>query len=135
MCALSELVPEGTQIRSCVHAIAAGVAALMRACVQSEYSRMFIKWKDFWGGEPSQEDVDKIYKRKEGAPTRSVQHADGTERDLWCTFSDEQIDINAFGDEGQKFIECELGELAQRCVPTQLLDNFIVLHFTCRASA
>ena len=83
--------------------------------LQSEYSHLFIKWKDFWGGEPSEEDVEKIYKRKEGAPTRSVKHADGTERDIWCTFSEEQIDINAFGEEGEQFIECELEELAKRC--------------------
>ena len=34
---------------------------------------------------------------------------------VWCTFSEEQIDIDAFGDKGEEFIYCELKELAERC--------------------
>ena len=89
--------------------------AVTCTCLQSEYAKLFIKWHDFWGGEPSNDDVERIYKRKEGAPTRQVQHPDGGETAMWCTFSEEQIDINAFGAKGKEFIECELLELAHRC--------------------
>ena len=91
---------------------------------------MFIKWQDFWDGEPSEEDVEMIYKRKEGAPTRAVKLADGTELDVWCTFSDEQVDINAFGEKGQEFIECELEELAKRCARL-LTSYYLHAHLQC----
>lgn len=50
--------------------------------MQSEFKNMFINWQEFWGGEPTQEQVDKIYKRKSGAPTRMVQHPDGSETEV-----------------------------------------------------
>lgn len=45
----------------------------------SPYRDLFIRYKDFWpGGEPTQEDVDAIYKRKPRAPYIDVTFADGT---------------------------------------------------------
>lgn len=47
---------------------------------ESKYADLFIRYKNFWpGGEPTQEDVDLIYKRKPRAPYRIAQFADGTE--------------------------------------------------------
>lgn len=61
---------------------------------QSPYRDFFIRYKDFWeNGEPTAEEMDKIYVRKDH-PYILARFADGTEEKLWSTFSDQQIDIN-----------------------------------------
>ena len=61
----------------------------------SEYHDLFIRYKDFWeNGEPTEEQVDAIYKRKPRAPYVEAHFADGTSEKVWCTFDEEQIDIN-----------------------------------------
>ena len=70
----------------------------------SEYRDFFIRFKDFWkNGEPTEEQISKIYLRKE-QPYIEAEFADGTKEKLWCTFSPEQIDINCLGSERQKNI-------------------------------
>ena len=71
----------------------------------SPYKDMFIRWEKFWGGEPTREQVDKIYKRKPKAPCVDITFADGTTEKLWCTFSEEQIDLNVEAPVTQKFID------------------------------
>lgn len=45
----------------------------------SEYKDLFIRYKDFWeNGEPTEEEVDVIYKRKPKAPYAIANFADGT---------------------------------------------------------
>ena len=45
----------------------------------SEYADLFIRYKDFWpNGEPTEEQVDLIYKRKPRAPYRMAEFADGS---------------------------------------------------------
>lgn len=45
----------------------------------SEYHDLFIRYKDFWeNGEPTEEQVDAIYKRKPRAPYVEAHFADGT---------------------------------------------------------
>ncbi len=68
----------------------------------SEYRDFFIRFKDFWkNGEPTEEQISKIYLRKE-QPYIEAEFADGTKEKLWCTFSPEQIDINCLGSEKAK---------------------------------
>lgn len=58
----------------------------------SPYREMFIRYKDFWpGGEPTPEDLRRIYQRKPRPPYVEVTFADGSREKLWCTFSEEQI--------------------------------------------
>ena len=53
---------------------------------ESAYADLFIRYKKFWpNGEPTQEDVDLIYKRKPRAPYRIAKFADGSEEKVWCT--------------------------------------------------
>ena len=53
---------------------------------ESAYADLFIRYKNFWpNGEPTQEDVDLIYKRKPRAPYRIAKFADGSEEKVWCT--------------------------------------------------
>ena len=83
--------------------------------VQSEYASLFIDWHKFWDGEPSEEDVNRIYSRKPDAPTREIEHADGTKRTVWCTFSEEQIDMDVYSEAGDRFIGDQIQSLAERC--------------------
>ncbi len=57
------------------------------------------------------EDRDKIYTRKPREPWIPVTFADGTTRDIWCTFSEEQIDIDVFSPTGRAWLEDELKAL------------------------
>lgn len=63
----------------------------------SPYKDLFIRYKDFWpGGEPTQAQIDMIYKRKPRAPYVDVTFADGSTEKIWCTFDEEQIDLNCY---------------------------------------
>lgn len=71
---------------------------------QSAYKDLFIRYKDFWpGGEAAQEDMDRIYKRKPRPPYVEAVFEDGTREKVWCTFDEEQIDLNLASDTAKKF--------------------------------
>lgn len=72
---------------------------------ESEYKEMFIRYKDFWeGGNPTQEQADRIYKRKPKVPYVKLEFGDGTHEKIWCTFSEEQIDLDVRKAITKKFI-------------------------------
>src|SRR5690606_16328905 len=92
---------------------------------QSEFADLFIRYKDFWpGGEPSKEEVELIYKRKPKAPYTTVRFADGTEEKIWCTFTDEQIDLNVNTKVGKDFIRDALRFLVEKGASVIRLDAF-----------
>ena len=91
----------------------------------SEYRDLFIRYKDFWeGGEPTQEQVDAIYKRKPRAPYTDAHFADGTTEKVWCTFDEEQIDINVQSETAGRFIKGNLENLAVHGASIIRLDAF-----------
>ncbi|AKG36720.1 sucrose phosphorylase [Paenibacillus durus] len=91
----------------------------------SPYRDLFIRYKDFWpGGEPTQEDVDAIYKRKPRAPYIDVTFADGTTEKIWCTFDEEQIDLNLYSETTKRFVKEQLQGLAERGASIIRLDAF-----------
>ncbi|NJJ39256.1 sucrose phosphorylase [Paenibacillus apii] len=91
----------------------------------SPYRDLFIRYKDFWpGGEPTQEDVDAIYKRKPRAPYIDVTFADGTAEKIWCTFDEEQIDLNLYTETTKQFVREQLQGLAERGASIIRLDAF-----------
>lgn len=91
----------------------------------SEYKDLFIRYKDFWeGGEPTQEQVDAIYKRKPRAPYAVAKFADGTSEKVWCTFDEEQIDINCKSETAKKFIRDNLECLCSHGMSMIRLDAF-----------
>ena len=76
---------------------------------ESPYAGMFIRYKDFWPkGEPTTADVKKIYTRKPRAPYVTVTFRDGTTEKIWCTFGDDQIDLNIKNDVTWRFIKDNL---------------------------
>ena len=92
---------------------------------QSPYKDMFIRYKDFWkGGEPTQEQVDVIYKRKPRAPYVLANFADGTSEKVWCTFGEEQIDLNCASDVTRNFIRKTLEAMVGHGASIIRLDAF-----------
>lgn len=91
----------------------------------SKYKDLFIRYKDFWeNGEPTDEQVDKIYKRKPRAPYVDAKFADGTQEKVWCTFDEEQIDINCKSDTAKEFIKDNLTNLCKHGAALIRLDAF-----------
>ena len=91
----------------------------------SPYREMFIRYKDFWpGGEPTPEDLKKIYQRKPRPPYVDVKFADGTTEKTWCTFSEEQIDLNVDSQVTRDFIRDSLAFLAEKNAAIIRLDAF-----------
>lgn len=91
----------------------------------SSYADMFIRYKDFWPmGEPTQEDVDLIYKRKPRAPYVDVEFADGTTEKIWCTFDEEQVDLNLDKTVTRKFVKDSLTGMVKNGASIIRLDAF-----------
>jgi sucrose phosphorylase len=90
----------------------------------SSNKALFIDYEAFFSGEPTREQVDKIYKRKNKDPYHSVTFADGTTKKLWCTFSEEQIDLDTQSEEGKAFLKHNLEHLASRGAKLIRLDAF-----------
>jgi len=76
------------------------------------------------GGEFTPEELSMIYTRKPRAPWIEVEHADGSRENVWCTFSEEQIDLDAASETGRRFIRENLEFLADRGAAMIRLDAF-----------
>lgn len=91
----------------------------------SKYKDLFIRYKDFWeNGEPTEEEVAAIYKRKPRAPYVDAQFTDGTAEKVWCTFDEEQIDINCKSQTAKDFINDNLTNLCRHGAALIRLDAF-----------
>lgn len=91
----------------------------------SQYADLFIRYKNFWpNGEPSQKDIDLIYKRKPRAPYRMAQFADGSEEKVWCTFDEQQVDLDVTTETTRQFIKENLENLAKHGASIIRLDAF-----------
>lgn len=91
----------------------------------SEYKDLFIRYKDFWeNGEPTEAQVEKIYKRKPKAPCVELTFGDNTTEKIWCTFGEEQIDLDVKSPQTQKFIEDTIRFLCTHGARAVRLDAF-----------
>ena len=92
---------------------------------QSAYKDFFIRCSDFWeNGEPTQEQVDLIYKRKPRAPYIEAEFADGSKEKVWCTFCEEQIDLDVRKDATKQFIKQTLVDMCHHGAAVIRLDAF-----------
>ncbi len=92
---------------------------------RSKWKDLFIRYKDFWeNGFPTQEQIDKIYKRKPRAPYVTAHFADGTAEKIWCTFSEQQIDLNLKSEVTKRFNRENLEFLAGQGIAMIRLDAF-----------
>lgn len=91
----------------------------------SPYKNMFIRYKEFWKDqEPTPTQVDKIYKRKPKAPYVDLTFADGSCEKIWCTFSEEQIDLDVKKEITKKFIRDTVVFMCENGASTIRLDAF-----------
>ncbi len=91
----------------------------------SAYRDMFIRYHTFWpGGAPNEKQLEAIYKRKPRAPYVTARFADGTEEKVWCTFGDEQIDLNITSDVTRAFIRDTLRHMCEAGAAFIRLDAF-----------
>jgi sucrose phosphorylase len=92
---------------------------------KSLYAGMFIRFKEFWpNGEPTADELDKILKRKPRAPYVDVTFKDGTSEKVWCTFGDDQIDLNIQSDVTWQYIKDNVQLLANHGAALVRLDAF-----------
>jgi len=70
------------------------------------------------------QDIELIYTRKPRAPWVDLVFADGSQKQVWCTFAEEQIDLDVESDTGKKFIEEEVVALCRRGLAMLRLDAF-----------
>ena len=94
---------------------------------ESRYRDFFIRFKDFWeNGEPTEEEDKAIYRRRIGKGTYIIANfADGTSEKVWCTFSDEQVDINCQrSEEAKRFLRENMAFLAEHGCSLIRLDAF-----------
>lgn len=91
----------------------------------SPYKDMFLRFKDFWpDGYPTEDAVALLNKRKPHAPCIDVSFADGTTEKIWCTFSDEQVDLNLEDATTWTFVENALESLIRHHASVLRLDAF-----------
>lgn len=92
---------------------------------KSEYRNYFIRFKDFWeNGKPTEEELARIYKRKDGGPSVTAEFADGSKELIWSTFSSEQIDLDCSNPDVKQFIRRNLENLASHGAALIRLDAF-----------
>ncbi len=91
----------------------------------SDFKEMFIRYKEFWDqGEPTKEEVDLIYKRKPRAPYTEVTFENGDVEKVWCTFCEEQIDLDVRTETTKKFIRKSLTDMCENGASIIRLDAF-----------
>lgn len=90
----------------------------------SPYRDMFIHWNAFWpDGEPTEQDMEVLYRRKLHGPYKEFTRNDGTTVKLWNTFFEEQVDIDPYAAVTQEYYARNLGRLAEY-VPLIRFDAF-----------
>lgn len=97
----------------------------LRRKEDSPYKDLFIRFQNFWkDGEPTEEEVNAIYKRKPRSPYTTAEFYDGSSEKVWCTFDEEQIDINCTAPVAKQFIRDNLNILCQHGAAMIRLDAF-----------
>jgi len=92
---------------------------------KSPFYDFFIKYSDFWkNGEPTQEQINLIYKRKPRAPYIEANFSDGSSEKVWCTFCEEQIDLDVTKEKTKQFIIQTLKSMCKHGAAIIRLDAF-----------
>ena len=75
-------------------------------------------------GEITPDDLAKIHIRKEKEPFRTVSFADGSQRRVWCTFTEQQVDLDYRSTETFELMADNLRFMSARGVKLFRLDAF-----------
>lgn len=91
----------------------------------SPYKDFFVCYSDFWvNGEPTDDQLALIYKRKPKAPYYEAAFADGSTKKIWCTFSEEQMDLDVRTDATRAFFKDTLTAMCAMGASVIRLDAF-----------
>ncbi len=90
----------------------------------SPYAKMFFDYEAFFGGEPSAEELAKIYKRSDKPLYQEVVLPDGTVKKLWCSFSSEQIDVDTNEAVTRDYIMRNLRGLGEHGISVVRMDAY-----------
>ncbi len=91
----------------------------------SAYADLFLRPESLSPtGSISPQDLAKIYTRKPRAPFIEVQFADGTKQNVWCTFGEEQIDLDWRSEVTRALARQWLEGLAERGIRFLRVDAF-----------
>lgn len=88
----------------------------------SPYAGLFVNVDAL--GEISSDDLAKIHIRKEKEPFRRVTFADGSQARVWCTFTEQQIDLNYNRPEAYAYMADTMAALRAHGVNMLRLDAF-----------
>ena len=98
---------------------------MVRRGKDSPYWSLFLHYAEFWpGGAPSAAQQELVYKRKPRAPYLEETLAGGKAEKLWCTFSEEQVDLDVNAPVTKAFIRDTIQALAARKMSVLRLDAF-----------
>ena len=88
----------------------------------SEWAGMFVRLSEL--EEITPDDLAKIHIRKEKVPFRDVQLPDGTTDQVWCTFTENQIDLDYTNNQTYRFVGDIIAFLSAKGVKLFRLDAF-----------
>lgn len=92
---------------------------------ESPYRDMFLRFRNFWPkGAPTENDIALLNKRKPSAPCVNIVFKDGTSEDIWCTFDEEQMDLNLESEVTWNYIKETLRFLMDKGAAMIRLDAF-----------
>src|SRR3970040_2837790 len=86
----------------------------------SEYADLFVHVDGL--GEISPDDLARIHIRKQKEPIREIAFANGESGRVWCTFTEQQIDLDFSSEQTHALIEDNIAFLAARGVQLFRLD-------------
>lgn len=90
---------------------------------ESPYQDMFLDYAKFWGkGKPDEHDIEILYRRKDGEPYQEFVRKDGKKVKLWCTFTQEQIDLDISAETTKKYLKENFNFLASKGINVIRLD-------------
>jgi sucrose phosphorylase len=88
----------------------------------SAYEGLFLTREAVFPQGADEADIRKIYRPRPGLPFREVTLANGERRNLWTTFTPQQVDIDIHHPEGQAYLDRILATLAAHGVSMVRLD-------------
>lgn len=96
----------------------------LRYGTQSAYANMFFDYDAFWGGDPSPQEAALLYRRNNNPLYVSVTLPDGSVRRLWCSFSQEQIDLDTDHPVTRDYLLKNLRSLGRHGISLVRLDAY-----------
>ena len=90
----------------------------------SRFAPMFFDYEAFFGGEPSAEELAKLYRRNDKPLYQEVRMPDGEVRKLWRSFSEKQIDLDTNHPVTRDYIMRTLDGLGQHGITVVRMDAY-----------